>query len=201
MSLSGRLFYIAVLSTAPSLVYAHTPVEGVGNFYNGLLHPVLVAAQLLSLIVVGLLFGQQGRKSIRLTLPAFLVALIIGLGIVAFDVTFNAEITLLVISVIIGILVALALHLPQPMNLFLAIALGIILGLDSPQEELWGVSKFYALVGTFLGAMLCIAFTTSLALFLNRSWQRILVRILGSWGAASAFMVLATFCWWFQPCA
>ncbi len=185
----SSLFIVALLVT-PCLSYAHTPVEGIGNFYNGLLHPVYVAAHLLAIVVFGLLIGQQGKMRLRLNLSAFLLALLTGLSVVAFDITFNAELTLLITTVILGLLVALEHRLPIAANLMLSIAMGVILGLDSPQEELWGMDKFYALMGTGLGACLFLSLVISLTVFLNKPWQRILVRIVGSWGTASAFLVL-----------
>lgn len=187
-----RLFFAVVCLSMPGRAFAHTPVEGFGNFYNGLLHPVWVAAHLLVLIVFGLFIGQQSDKLIRFMLLAFSMALVTGLCVVAFDITFNAELTLFVASAILGILVALEYRLPLQVSLGLAIILGFIIGLDSPQEELWGISKFYALAGTCISASLCLGFFAGLAVLLKRPWQRILIRVLGSWGTASAVLVLTT---------
>ena len=192
MSLSIRSLFTALILCTPGLAYAHTPIEGIGNFYNGLLHPVWVAAHLLAIIAFGLLIGQQGIKAIRPTLPAFLLALLAGLCVVAFDITFDAELTLLIVTAILGLLVALERRLPLAANLLLAVALGGIVGLDSPQEDLWGMDKFYALSGTWLGVCLCLSLMVGFAAFLLKPWQRILIRVLGSWTTASAFLVLAT---------
>jgi len=45
--------------------------------------------------------------------------------------------------------------------------------------------------GTALGAVVALAYATFLANYARKPWQRIGVRVVGSWIAASAILVLA----------
>jgi hypothetical protein len=47
------------------------------------------------------------------------------------------------------------------------------------------------LVGTALGACLAVAVVGAIASYLTKAWQQIAVRVLASWIAASAILVLA----------
>jgi urease accessory protein len=73
----------------------------------------------------------------------------------------------------------------------LTVIAGFALALDSPPEAISLTQANLTLLGTALSA---IAFPVALGKLvsrLQRDWQRIGVRILGSWIAASAILVLA----------
>ncbi len=90
-----------------------------------------------------------------------------------------------------GALVALARPLPVLACATLATATGIALGLDSPPRAISLNVAFLTLIGTGLGATLALAVVATATRILTRAWQKIGVRILGSWIAASAVLVLA----------
>ncbi len=73
----ARVWLLALLVSEPGR--AHTPVEGIEDFYNGLLHPVLVPVHLLRLTAVRLLIGQQGIAKKHAAFSVFLVTTAIGL--------------------------------------------------------------------------------------------------------------------------
>jgi urease accessory protein len=68
---------------------------------------------------------------------------------------------------------------------------GIALGLDSPPEAISIAAAVAMLIGTGIGGGLAVAVIAAGASYLTRPWQQIGVRILGSWTAASAILVLA----------
>jgi hypothetical protein len=51
-------------------------------------------------------------------------------------------------------------------------------------------ATFLALAGTAIGAFLIVMFVAEVVVALRRDWQRVGVRIAGSWLAASAILVL-----------
>ena len=55
----AAILLITILIT-PGTALAHGSIEGIGDFYSGILHPALVPAHLLVLLSLGLLLGQQG---------------------------------------------------------------------------------------------------------------------------------------------
>ncbi len=114
-----------------------------------------------------------------------------GLAAIAFAArqTFAADI-LLATAGSAGALVALAQPVPAASTLLAGVS-GIALGLDSPPQAISLTVAAQTLVGTGLGAWLAFALVVACTRWLMRAWQGIGVRILGSWVAASAILVLA----------
>src|SRR6056297_2663516 len=120
-----RLLALLLLGV-PGVVRAHSPIEGVGEFYGGMLHPLLVPAHALALLVYSLLVGQRGIRAMHLAYPAFMAALAVGLFAAGFSIApaLPSETLLLVLADCCGLLVAL--HAPVP--LFMFVPLGAVLG-------------------------------------------------------------------------
>ena len=85
-------------------------MQGIGEFYGGILHPIVVPAHVLALVMLGLLAGQRGMAAVR---------------------------------------------------------------------------------RTYLGAFACLLLVADLSERAAQGWQRTGLRVLGSWGAASATLVYA----------
>ncbi len=171
---------------------AHSPIEGLGNFYNGLLHPVLVPAHLLLLVAAGLFLGQQGPKSIPFVLGTFAFAITSGLTVAWFSVATETETYILALSAALGLVIAVGPKVAMHWYIPVTMLAGFLLGMDSAQEELSGREKFVALFGSGIVIYLLILYPMSLAEYLHKkAWQRIGVRVVGSWIAASSLLVLA----------
>ena len=158
--------------------------------FAGLLHPLVVPAHVAAIAALALLIGQQGwRRSVPV---AFAVAVLIGLGAIAMAyVPRFTEETLLALTAITGLLVALARSLPQGLGVLLAAATGLSLALDSPPEALALMQANLTLFGTALGAVLLLLALLQATARLRQHWQRVGARIAGSWITASAILVLA----------
>ena len=87
--------------------------------------------------------------------------------------------------------VALAIALPQMLAALVAALAGLALSLDSPPQAISLADATTALIGTWFAAMLAFAIVILIAARLTPGWQRIGLRIVGSWIAASAILVLA----------
>jgi hydrogenase/urease accessory protein HupE len=159
-------------------------------FLGGLLHPLVIPAHLVALVALGLLIGQQRAAlfcwiAFAAGLTAGLTAIVSAIGeTAAFDV-------LLVATALAGVLVVIARPLPMLLAITLAAVAGAALGLDSPPEAISIGAAVAMLVGTGLGAVLVLALIAAAARRLTRWWQRIGMRIVGSWIAASTVLVLA----------
>jgi len=190
-----RLLLALLLACMPGLVLAHAPIEGMDSFYNGVLHPVLVPAHLLAIVSAGLLIGQQGVKRMQPPLIVFLLVLIAALTVTGqSDLALpesNGEMLLLSMAVLCGVLVAIGMRLSLIPLMAIASVTALLVGFDSSQPELQGRAKLAILTGTGVGAFLLILYAAAAAEFANRAWQKIGIRILGSWATASAFIVLA----------
>ncbi len=172
--------------------WAHAPIEGIGNFYNGLLHPVLIPAHLLLLLAVGLFIGQQGPKKVEVALASFALATIAGLTLAWFSIGAQAEFLVLALSTAIGLLIAIALGINRLVAAILVGLAGFSLGIDSAQETLSGQEKLVSLFGSGIAIYFLALYPMALVDYFNKkAWQKIGVRILGSWVAASSLLVLA----------
>ena len=190
-----RLILVVLLVCMPGLVLAHAPFKGMDSFYNGVLHPVLVPAHLLAIVSAGLLIGQQGVKRMQAPLITFLLVLIAVLTLTGqFDLAMPesaGEMLLLSMAVLCGVLVAFEMKLSLIPLIAIASVTAVLVGFDSSQPELQGRAKLAILTGTGVGGFLLILYAAAAAEFANRAWQKIGIRILGSWATASAFIVLA----------
>ena len=81
--------------------------------------------------------------------------------------------------------------MPALVSAPLSLVVGASLGLDSPPEVIAISAATFMLIGTGIGACLIVAIVVAGASYLTLAWQRIGMRILGSWIAASAILVLA----------
>ena len=184
------LFLLALMISEP--VLAHSPIEGLGNFYNGLLHPVMVPAHLLLLIVLGLLVGQKGIYQNRVAIMVVLISTGVGLIGAWYSVGGEIEIVLLSAAAMIGLLIALNNPLGNYFVSIMTAFVGLFIGIDSAQDLLSGTVKLVYLIGCGVGATLTFLCSMVFADYFNKqSWQQIIVRVLGSWIAASALLVLA----------
>jgi urease accessory protein len=167
-------------------------IEGLGGFYGGLLHPVLTPTHGLALLALGLLIGQQpaGKR----LLPQILFAAGLAAGLLALALAVGetpADSVLLGGVAISGALVAAAFRLPLLVLGPLAAAVGAAIGLDSPPDALSLQEATLMLIGTGFGAVIVLWLVAEGAARMARDWQRIGVRVLGSWTAASALLAIA----------
>ena len=168
-------------------------MPGIGEFYGGLLHPILVLPHFLVLLVFALLIGQSGVQAMRLAYPPFMLALLIGLFLAGFEIApvLPSEKLLLTAATLCGLVVAAK---RPPPGWILAVLSGIaalVIGMDSGVTGLDRRETFSALAGCWLGAVLLILVIAGVAEMARRPWQHVAVRVLGSWIAASAVLVLA----------
>jgi urease accessory protein len=179
---------IVVVVAMTGAASAHS-VYGITGFAGGLLHPLVVPAHILAVAALALLIGQQGWPY-RVPV-AYFVFVLAGLGAIALAyVPAAAELSLLGLAALAGVLLALARPMPVVLGIVVAAAIGLAQALDSPPEAISLTDANLALAGTAMGSAVLLTVLTWLASRLRREWQRIGVRIVGSWLAASAILVL-----------
>lgn len=182
---------LALVVAEPAL--AHAPIEGMSNFYSGLLHPLLVPSHALLWAAIGLLVGQQEQKQTKVTFLSLLPAIILGLIVSNFVFFGNIEIFILIWAAIVGFIVASSLKIPTLLCSVIAIVGVFSIGFDSAQESLSGRAKIVSLIGSFVGIFALTVYAFGFSDFCNskKNWLQILIRILGSWITASSVLVLA----------
>ncbi|MEQ9463221.1 MAG: HupE/UreJ family protein [Haliea sp.] len=189
----------AALLCVPDLVQAHSPMQGIGDFYAGVLHPLLVPAHALALVMLGLFSGQGGLYAMRSCYLGFLPALVVGLTLAGtgLDLGDGLEPLLLLLAALTGMLVILQFSPPHPLFAAAGAAVGLLLGLDSAPEAVAPGPIAAALLGASLGAFACLLLIADLCERARHHWQQVAVRVIGSWGTASATLVFAL--GWLRP--
>jgi hypothetical protein len=161
-----------------------------GGLQAGLLHPFTVPAHVVALLGLGLMIGEQRRRAV--TLLALALGLLVGLAALAWAVGETAaSIVLLGGAAVAGLTAAIGRPMPMVVAAPVALVIGASLGLDSPPQAASIQAANAALIGTGLGAFGAVAVAAAMASRLRRGWLRFAPRVLGSWIAASAILVIA----------
>ena len=159
---------------------------------GGLLHPLLVPTHVITLVGLGLLAGQQVARVRRAMVVTFAAGLLGGLVavVMAFAVE-DTDVVALLCAATTGLLAAFARPAPMLLAAPLAAVAGVAIALDSVPEEISMRATVLALAGTMITATVTLILVAAITADRTRDWQRIGIRILGSWIAASAILVLA----------
>jgi hydrogenase/urease accessory protein HupE len=177
-----------VLSVQPA--FAHPPPLGIGGFPGGLIHPLFVPAHAMAVLALGLLIGQQATWT-RLAATSFVAGLAVGLGVMTLGVvpTLMNEFVLGG-ALLAGLLAAFGRSVSETVGCVLAVLLGFCIALDSPPEAISLTEANLMLIGTGVGASALLIAVIAIAFRRKEIWTRVAARIIGSWIAASAIMVL-----------
>jgi urease accessory protein len=179
---------IAALSPVPA--FAH-PMQGVGDFYAGMLHPVVTIETVLPIVALSLLAGQQRRKTAIHLLAAFPAALIVGAILASLrDAPSSLGVLQLILTAGFGIMVAFARRVPSRLLVALGAVLGISAGWTNAAELVGQASRFRFMAGLAVVGLLLLVYGNGLVRNLNREWTQIAVRVVGSWIAAVSILVL-----------
>ncbi len=176
----------------PGKVAAHGGLPGGGGFYSGVAHPVLAVEQFLALLAFGLLLGRQTGAYARSPLGVLVLGVAGGLAFGTMGVA--DEPMLLAMALVCGAGVAVSLPPPIWGTAVLAGLIGWLVGrgTDVPSTipaSLVDASMPYA--GVFVGVVLITLNAAALAMVAQGPVPRTAVRVLGSWIAAIALMVVA----------
>jgi urease accessory protein len=161
----------------------------VSPFVGGLLQ-FFTPTHLLAVVALGLLAGQTRYRT--MTLAVFAVALVAGSLTVASAIReVPANLVLLGLAAIAAGLVALGRALPPFVATLLTGAAGVSIPISAPPHEITIPAAIAAQSGTAAAALALFSLVMVIATTAERPWQRIGLRIAGSWIAASAILVLA----------
>lgn len=173
------------------LPLAHGSIEGIGDLWNGALHPLRSPAQMMVLLGLGLFLGQ--RRRLRGNVGVFLLAVLFGLALTQWRAIPEPPAYLLcLLSVLVGAFVALRKPFPARVERFLFAASGFLLGWDSQPEEGTFWSTLKVLLGVWIGlAVLLLNFGNYARMVPKKAWVKIGFRVLGSWILAVSILYLA----------
>jgi hydrogenase/urease accessory protein HupE len=182
---------IALLSLLlPIRVEAHLPGIGLGPVYDGIFHLLLSPEDLIPVIALALLAGQRGTGSSRRVLWIFPVTWFAG-GLTGMFIGTPRGSGLTCLSfLLLGGLIAANATISVPVTTALATLLGFFHGYLNSS----GINRFddgaYFLLGLALAVFVIVALFTSFVIPLRRQWALIVVRVAGSWIAASGLLML-----------
>ncbi len=167
-------------------------------FLEGFLHPLETPSHLILLVALGVLFGQQAGRYFIPKLLLFFASVIMGFLINNyFSLSWNNELILLLLALLVSLLVILRLdrHLlwMQWAVSLLSVGGGFMLGLDSSPVIIpgLGADTFYNwLLGAAIGIYSAVIVIAFINLLLRDFFRGIILRVLGSWIATSALFVL-----------
>jgi urease accessory protein len=192
---SGLRWAGAILGTlAAGAVHAHGTVPGIGAFYNGALHPLATPAQLMALMGLGLLVGQHMQPRNAAAAPPLLAlaaALAAGLLLHRLAGDPDTDRLLLGLALVLGGAVLAARTLPAAALVVLATATGAAVALGSGPEGVQGRDRWVMLAGSGLAALLVSSYVAVMVSMARPPWLKVAVRVLGSWIASAALLVLA----------
>ena len=188
-----RWLPVGLVLVLPATAGAHTVTSGVGDFFDGVLHPITTPAHLLVLLGLGLVAGQHPPLNLKVPLAVFIPVSAIALLMTTTGMVKTVYPPILIgLAQIAGLLVALEKP-PSALvgGIFFAIA-ALALGLDSAVETGTDVQIAKTLLGTWTGLVLVVAdIAFYISLFTKWKWQKIGIRVAGSWITAASFMILA----------
>ena len=167
-------------------------MQGVGDFYAGMLHPMTSVECVVPIIALSLLAGQQGRRSAIGILVSFPLAIalgaLLGLGYPAIPYIAVANTAAMVV---LGILVASRCALSIYLSVWLSTVLGVAIGWVNGRELTPDTSPFRFTLGLALVGLLLVSYGIGLVRQLKAPWEQVGIRVVGSWIATVGILVLS----------
>lgn len=183
--------FSALLVAGPTVAHAHLVTTGLGPVYDGIGHFLLSPDDLLPAVALALFAGLRGPLPGRLALFALPAAWLLG-GLIGQLASSAPHFPLTPFSfLVIGILVAADARLAPAFVLSLAIALGLLHGfLNGVAINEAGASVPLEVSGIMAMLFVLVALVAAFVISLRPPWARIVVRIAGSWIAATGLLLL-----------
>ncbi|MEO1608976.1 MAG: hypothetical protein AAFR90_06440 [Pseudomonadota bacterium] len=191
-----RTLVTITASTFAFPAFAHGLTPGPIGIYFAALHTLTEMPMPLVLISVGLLLGLNKDVPIRQTWLFLILGIAGGLtGILAWRVYIHPILPLLSLTVIAALWAASGVQLPRSAATVIAVMTGYFAGVFfAPAPALWSMQA-YAIAGGAIGTCLGLLATYfTVALITGRwnfFWIKLSLRIVASWIAAIAAMVIA----------
>ncbi|MBK8452239.1 MAG: hypothetical protein WAQ53_05970 [Thiofilum sp.] len=164
-------------------------------FMNGVMEVINYPIVLLVLAALGLFLGQQSQQRLlTVTLPSFLIAVIVGLVLARIRVLVgNVNISTLVLAGLMALSTVLYLKPPLALSVLCAALSGLAVGLIVKPFLLpgfFGFKVYTTFAGVAFNATALLLSVLGIALVLKQFWEGVLVRAVASWIVASTLMVL-----------
>ena len=193
MNLLSKILITSLLGIIlfPSKVFAHLADGRFGDFYAGSFHLLTAIEHVIPLVALGLIAGQQSKKSSRVYVIIVPLALIIGTYVGIIFSENNLSIYVNSFSfLLIGGLIAWSKKLPIWLLVMIAILFSITHGYSNGTAFEPTLSKFNYTIGVAVAGLVITTIFAGIVLTLKKDWQKIAVRVAGSWIAAIGLITL-----------
>lgn len=179
-----------LLWAVPGAAQAHLVNSGLGPFYDGALHLLLSPADLLGVVALALWAGLRGTAPGRLTAIAMPAAWLLA-GLIALLCQLPLDLPWLsVLSfTLLGALLAANLPLGAATIAWLAATYGALVGLLNGSALAAVDAGWPALLGIVVTAFLLTLLLAATVVPLRAGWERIAVRVVGSWVSAIGILM------------
>lgn len=186
---AGPLAFLAALLIS-ARADAHLVTTGLGPVYDGIGHLLLTPEDLVPILALALYAGLRGARAGRLALFVLPLSWMLG-GLLALGLGGAVSAPVPALSfILIGLLVAIDVRLPDGAVATLAGSLGLIHGfLNGPAMAGNGPGAL-GLLGIAVVAFVLVALASALVVSLKAPAARIAVRVAGSWIAAIGLLLL-----------
>ncbi len=179
---------------------AHLVTTGLGPIYDGIGHFFISIGELLPLLALTLLAGMQGaeggRRVVLVLPPVWLGSAFLGLFAGLLLAARLESLAPPLATLLLGVLVAVDRRLSPALLTALVVVVAVLMGLlgasglasqaEAGKLLIGSVAAQFVVVSLLAGAI--VGFTGRVKLTL--AWQRIVVRVIGSWLAAAGLLML-----------
>jgi urease accessory protein len=163
----------------------------IGAFVDGLTQ-FFLPTHLLAVVALGLLAGQDAKRFPVAAVAAYAFGLAAGSVLIAAAVREqNTGPVLLAVAALAGIAVAIARPVPRAVQALSACLTGGAVALNTPPQAITIPSAVAAQTGAAIAAFAMLTIVVMIGMRARGAWHRIGLRVVGSWIAASAILVLA----------
>ena len=177
------------------MMLAHAISPGLGGFYSGLLHPLAALDQLLALGALGLLGGRSSARCARSALAAVLAGCLLAIPCSAlwpaYDI--HASLPMLSMLAVLGAALASGVRVSTWMLAPAGMPLGLVACWSAVPAAMSGDELIVVIAGASVaaGGLALLASGLARRLSAGARWQRVALRVAGSWSCAIAIILLA----------
>jgi len=189
-----RVAAVLFLAGAPTAADAHLVNTRLGDFYDGILHPLTGFDFALPWLALAILAAFQGKQRGRWLVLVFPLGLLAGAAIsVMLPHLGFVPILNVATFAIVGLMLAMALAMPLGAFIALGTIIALLHGYENGQEMVTASDRYLFAAGVTAIGYVFVALMTGMAVaFLEGpgGWRPIALRAGGSWIAAVGIMVL-----------
>jgi urease accessory protein len=176
------------LLCSPSVSSAHLVTTGMGPVYDGIGHLLLTPEDLVPVLALALYAGLRGAVTGRRAMFLLPLAWFVG-GIAGSAFNIVPAFPIPAISFfVLGVLIAADLCMPATAVTALAIVLGLVHGFLNGAVMKDGAGTL-GLVGIMTILFALVTLASAFVVSLKRPWARVVVRVAGSWIAATGMLM------------